>query len=1369
MQVLYAVYGVIQVALLALWAQPSTIRTKASIPNAVVSVIGACALGVLSHMEHQRTLRPSLILNIWLLITLLFDIAQVRTLWLQKYQPATAPAMAVSVAIKAGLVVVEAIEKRSILRGKRKAVTPESTAGFYNQAVFWWLNPLFIKGYSKSLELEELYGLDKHLSSGYLYPRVKTVWENLTAKGPHSLLLLFFQRFKWDFLCAVPPRLAYIGFTFCQPFLITQAVELSSQPITVASRNDGYGLIGAYLIVYVGIAITMAQYQHWTYRSITMARGGLISMLFAKTSLLKSDDVDPSASLTLMSADIERITNGWQTMHEIWANIIEIGVAIYLLERQLGAACGIPVGVAVGKCTPELGRSFIMGVHLTMYAVSLLGSVSILNIIMQSQAQWLEAIERRISATTTMLGSMKRVKMCALTEVFNSSLHGLRMEELSVSGRFRRLLIANLFFSFATQLIAPVLTFAVFSILALRDGNTTLTISKAFTSLSLFALLAEPLASLLMAMAQFAGSVGCFRRIQTFLEKNEHADARLQPFPDSFKKNASSQSNAESSQSDSSGAELFFHREKSPAREVLEKVMSPYSNPEGDALILRSASFGFDSEKESLIKSMDVKVPRAKLTMIVGPVGCGKTVLLKGLLGEIPTMSGTVQLFSEDVAYCEQSPFHMNGTIRDSVVMFEEFDDRWYNCVLEGCALDEDLQQLPLGDQTRIGSKGIALSGGQCQRLALARAAYARRDLCILDDIFSGLDRDTENRIFHSLLGKDGIFHRQCATVILASSSVKRLPYADYIVVLDGQGNVSEQGSFQELNASGGYVSNFDLPAPDWRFEAKETKFDQLFPPPTELVHGPIAVKATKGLSELELDANRRTGDLSVYAYYTKTVGKTAVISFIAAICGYVFAMAFPQVWLGWWATANADHPNQKLGYYLGIYALLGVGGLACLVVGCWELLVTMVPQAGEKFHRRLLDTVLAAPLSFFSTTDTGVTLNRFSQDLQLIDMDLPTSALNFFTAGVLCLAQIILIGITSTYAAVSFPIWFLALYLIQRFYLRTSRQLRFLDLEAKAPLYSQFTEILEGLMTVRAFGWQNDLEKKTSHLLDLSQRPFYLLWSVQRWLQLVLDLLVAAVAVLLMTLVSQLRGTIQGASVGIALLNVVLFSQHIKLVIQFWTMLETHIGAVARIKNFAARTDREGSSSEKTKPPPSWPAQGSMEFNSVYASYDSSRMVLKNLTMSVQAGDKIGVCGRTGSGKSSLILAIFGMIELHGGSIIIDGIDISTLSSEDVRSRVIGLPQDVFMIQGTVRLNVDPYKRSSDEAIIGALEDVRLWDVLEEKGGLDASIDAVSLSHGQKQLLCLAQALLRHSSILILDEATSRLVINPHYIKVRG
>ena len=348
MQVLYAVYGGIQVALVALWAGPSTITTRASVANAVVSLVAACALGILSFIEHQRTIRPSFILETFLLLTLFFDIAHSRTLWLSHYQPTIAAVTSVSTGIKLGLMVVEAISKRSVLRKGSQGTSTEATSGFYARTFFWWLNPLFRKGWSKSLAVEELFPLDKHLTTSFLYDAVKGPWDNLSSKGPRSLLYLFFRRFKWYFLCVVPPRLGYIGFTFSQPFLISEAIALVDQPINKSTDNAAYGMIGAYIIVYMGIAITMAQFQHWTYRSITMARGGLISMLFNKTTLVKPNDVDPSSSLTLMSADIERITTGWQHMHEIWANSLEVALAIYLLERQLGAACAIPLSVAVG-------------------------------------------------------------------------------------------------------------------------------------------------------------------------------------------------------------------------------------------------------------------------------------------------------------------------------------------------------------------------------------------------------------------------------------------------------------------------------------------------------------------------------------------------------------------------------------------------------------------------------------------------------------------------------------------------------------------------------------------------------------------------------------------------------------------------------------------------------------------------------------------------------------------------------------------------------------------------------------------------------------------------------------------------------------
>ncbi|KAL8722266.1 MAG: hypothetical protein Q9225_001213 [Loekoesia sp. 1 TL-2023] len=1329
---LYALLAILQIALVALWADNTAIRTRASVPNASISLVGILALGALSYAEHQRTIRPSLLLEAYLLLTLVFDAARVRTQWLQGYNNAPAAVSSAALAIKFCLLAVETVGKRKILRVEWAGQSPEATSGLFGKSLFLWLNRLFRTGFKKSLSVDDLTPLDKHLTSDYLYNRLHQPWADLPKKGPRSLLKLFFKRFKWRLLAAVPPRLGLIAFNFCQPFLIDRAIEFNQQPVNDSTTNAGYGLIGAYFLVYCGIAVTSGQYQHLTYRAITMARGGLISMMFDKTPLVQANGADPASSLTLMSADIERITNGWQTMHECWANVVEVAVAIYLLERQLGVACVIPLGVAI---------------------VSFLGSVFVMNLVVQRQALWLEAIERRISATATMLGSMKRVKMCGLTDTLFESLHNLRIRELKISKKFRRLLIGSMFFAYTTPVIAPVLTFTVFALVALRsNGGTTLDTSRVFTSLSLFALLAEPLASLIMAMMAFAGSLGCFDRIQEFLVASEHVDKRIRSHPDFDSLNASSTGG----HSNISTA----WTEKSISTTSSERPLMPFTRPGGggDAVAVEDGSFGYHPDKDALISAIQAKIPRGKFTMIVGPVGCGKTTLLKALLGEVPALGGTIKFLGSDIAYCDQSPFHMNGTIRESITAFSELDDRWYGTVVKACALTEDLRQMQLGDRTRIGSRGVALSGGQSQRVALARAAYARHDICILDDVLSGLDMDTENKVFHNLLGFDGLFRRLATTVILTSSSSRRLPFADHIIVLNEKGQIAEQGSFTELNFGGGYVSSLDLPQPDWRVRNQGTStLDHLLVSASE-DYLPI-LPHTKEVAEdpdTEFEANKRTGDLSIYAYYAKSVGWFAVVTFVVAISAYVFCISFPQIWLGWWAAANAKSPNQNLGYWLGIYALLGVAGLASLVISCWQIIITMVPQSGENFHWRLLNTVLSAPMSFFATTDTGITLNRFSQDLQLIDMDLPIAALNFFTAFMLCVAQIILIGVSSVYAAVSFPIWIIVLYFIQKYYLRTSRQLRFLDLEAKSPLYSQFTEMMAGLTTVRAFGWQHALEKKNRFLLDQSQRPFYLLFAVQRWLQLVLDLLVAAVAVMLMILVVELRGFLSGVYVGVALLNVILFSQHLKLVLQYWTMLETHIGAVARVRNFSSTVPTEDGPDENGSVPKDWPAQGAIELRSVDASYDNARKVLKGLTLSVQAGEKIGICGRTGSGKSSLIMAIFRMIELKGGSITIDGVDISTIPRKEVRSRIIGLPQDVFLLNGTVRLNIDPYKQASDQAIIGALQDVRLWNNISEKGGLDAEIDAINLSHGQKQLFCLAQALLRPSSILILDEATS-------------
>ncbi|KAL2832126.1 P-loop containing nucleoside triphosphate hydrolase protein [Aspergillus cavernicola] len=1312
--------GIVQLALTTQWALASAPRTDASVAANAFFTSAFFLLGLLSYTEHNFSVTPSFLLNVYLLITLLFDTVKTRTLWLRQTggtSETIAILTSVTVALKLLLLLLETVEKRSILRDEYRAYPPEATGGIFNKTFFWWLNPLFQQGFSKSLIFDDLYVLDKQLSSKRLHSTLETAWSKVIQRDPNTFLLVSLKTFKWPLCAVILPRALLVALNFCQPLLLHRSLSFSMEPVTDATNNIGYGLIGAYIFVYVGMGVTMGQQQHLTYRAITMIRGAMVSMVYKKACTLNLKDADPAESVTLMSADIERIVQGCQTMHEMWANVAEIALAIFLLERELGVACVVPVGVSI---------------------VALVGCLIGMALVVPRQAMWLEAIERRISATSSMLGSMKGIKMLGLQSSLMKCVHGLRIDELGISKKFRKLLVWNMAFAWITRIFAPIFAFGAFVGIAHNRGeDSALDTSIVYTALSLFALLADPLLSLVMALMAFAGSIGSFARIQVFLEKESHLDPRKKVLtcPSNALKESKqfalitqavvALSESGSSQSSDGSSASLTHR----------------------MIVVYNGSFGWDAQESSL-KNLSVTISTGNLCMLIGPSGCGKSTFLKAILGEVPCQGGTIQVATESVAYCDQSAWHMNGSIQECIVAMSAFDEAWYMSVINACALATDFEQLPHGDETVIGSNGISLSGGQSQRIAIARAVYARKELVIFDDVFSSLDVETENHIFHHLLGDYGLLRSINATILFGSSSVKRVPFADHIVVFNKHGYITEQGSFSALDSAGGYISGFSLNRPGTYVKIGKKHKPDL---------SKVQVSSMKGL-ETETGNYRGIGDISVYLYYVRSIGWLSTMLFVVAISGFIFSISFPSIWVKWWATSNEANPGKHTGYYLGIYAILGVIGMVCLIAGAWQMIIKMVPRSGETFHRQILNTVLSAPMLFFSTTDSGSILNRFSQDLQLIDMELPIAAINTFATFVLCLCQMVFMGIASKYAAISFPFVLLIVYAIQKIYLRTSRQLRFLDLEAKAPLYSHFTDSLSGLITLRAFGWQHSLQEKHYRLLDRSQRPFYLLYAVQRWLTLTLDLVVAGIAVVLIVIVVTLRGEISAGYVGVALLNVIMFGQSIKLLVTFWTNLETHIGSIQRVKSFTETVVSEDLPSERDPVPPNWPAEGNIEFRSLGAEYRALEPVLNDISVSIKAGEKIGICGRTGSGKTSLILSLFRMIELHSGSIVIDGLNITRLPRQEIRARLNGVSQSSLLIKGSVRLNANPTSAGSisDQVILSALKSVSLHTKVLENGGLDADIDDLHLSHGQKQLFCLARAILRPGNILILDEATS-------------
>ena len=398
----------------------------------------------------------------------------------------------------------------------------------------------------------------------------------------------------------------------------------------------------------------------------------------------------------------------------------------------------------------------------------------------------------------------------------------------------------------------------------------------------------------------------------------------------------------------------------------------------------------------------------------------------------------------------------------------------------------------------------------------------------------------------------------------------------------------------------------------------------------------------------------------------------------------------------------------------------------------------------------------------------------RFSQDMTLVDGELPNAYVETVLTAFQALVSAGLMVATAQYFLVTFPLVLLVLYFLQKFYLRTSRQIRLLDIEAKAPLYSHFQETLSGLATVRAFGWTRAFIDKHLELLDQSQRPFYLLYCIQRWLQVVLDLMVATLATILMMIVVGTRHEINPGLVGLGMLNVMTFNNNLTGLIKDWTQLEISIGAIARIRDFVRDTECEMKEQENTEPPENWPENGALQFKDFSASYsENSVPVLHGVSLDVKAGEKLGICGRSGSGKSSLLASLLHLLELRTGSISIDGKDIAYMPRDILRQRLNVITQEPYWITSeSVRFNMDPWYQYSadtklttsitccqthtDEQLTSALEKCQVWPIILAKGGLNVKMDADFLSHGQRQLFCLARAILRKSKVVILDEVSA-------------
>ncbi|KAF2418454.1 P-loop containing nucleoside triphosphate hydrolase protein [Tothia fuscella] len=742
---------------------------------------------------------------------------------------------------------------------------------------------------------------------------------------------------------------------------------------------------------------------------------------------------------------------------------------------------------------------------------------------------------------------------------------------------------------------------------------------------------------------------------------------------------------------------------------------------------------------QPILKSIDLEIASGSFVICAGPVGSGRTTLGKAILGEIAPTSGKISVMTKRIAYCSQNPWLPSTTVSKIIQGFPSqpyHDESLYKEVIRICCLEQDLHTFPANDNTVVGSRGINLSGGQKQRLAFARALYANCDILILDDSFSALDGETESRIVENLLSSSGLLKRSGSTLFWITNSCTWSSLSMEIEAID---------KIILRRASRG----------------KDKQSLRVIPPPGASIVGNVSVSL-----------DRATGDFALYktGFYFKSAGVFNIFLLCTCTASYSFFFTYQQQWIKYGTAAGS---NDMWFYAIGLFAMAGLALLSTWGT-MWTSSMRITPQSGINLHTIILQRVLSAPLSFFSKTESGSILNRFSQDIELVDNDLPVAIMSLAAQIFKLLVQASLLFVAQRLLLVSLPLTVLIVYLVQKAYLGTSRRLRLIELESRSAIFSSFSETIAGVSTIRAFGWEHDAQKENSRCLEQSQPPFYLLLCLQRWLNIVLDLLVAGFAVAFVTLAVLLTDTRAGA-VGVAL-NMVLIPM------ELWD-------------------------EEAPGLPQNWPPKGAVRIDGVTAGYSQDSVALDDITMCIEGGQTIVLCGRTGSGKSSVILTLLNLIDLHSGSIIVDDVDLADLQPSLIRQRCfVTVPQDsLFLPDASLRVNLDPQQQASPQLIIQTLRRMRLWQHFCNHEGTSDGVDVVRrsdadhsesfeestnildlplcslapLSEGQTQLFSFARALiqihpLEQSTgsvlppcrlIILLDEPTSSLDSNTEIV----
>ena len=1314
----------------------------------------------------------------------------------------------------------------------------EYTANIFSKITFQWMTPLMNMGYERPLELNDIWLVNPNRSANFLTDKLEKSFKRRVERGDkHPLLGAMHETFKVGFYVGASCQFVASILQVINPFILRYLISFAGEAYYASKFHTppphigrGVGLVVAVTCIQIIQNVCTNQMMYHGMVNGGQARGALISIVFDKTLKISSraraggHKVDPTKDtapqesiapgsdaekawlrrllpkrsqkpkgrapdtqgynngriVNLMSTDTYRVDQASGLFHIIWTAPVSLIVTLVLLLVNLQA-------------------SALAGYGLIVLSMPLLGKA------MKSLVVRRKAInkitDQRVSLTQEVLHAVRFIKFFGWETSFLKRLGNLRSQEI----RSIQVILAIRNGINAVSLAMPVFA-AMLAFIAYRYTHSGADFNPAliFSSLALFNSIRVPLNMLPLVIGQVTDAVSSVQRIQDFLLAEDEKDEAIW---DSESKDAIKLDSASFTWEKGldMGNEGEIDATKDAKQLKADQKATKKAKRESKRMSKNKDQEKHDSQVQAeerifTVNNLDFSVGRDELVAVIGGVGSGKTSLLAALAGDMRKTGGTMTLGSTR-AFCPQSAWIQNASVKENILFGQDYRRKWYNGVIDACALRPDLDMLPGGDLTEIGEKGITVSGGQKQRLNIARAIYFDSDIILLDDPLSAVDAHVGRHIMDEAIC--GLLKGKCR--VLATHQLWVLNRCDRIIWMD-EGQIRAFDTYTNLMASN---PDFKKLIANNAQEEKQQEEPEANVEENEEDKQAKRKKAKKQAALMQAE-ERATSSVawSVYSAYIKASGSIAVLPLVVLLLILAQgATITTSLWLSWW---TSDKFQYSTGTYVAGYAALGA--LQAILMFLYAIALSIFgTQASKVMLHRAITRVLRAPMSFFDTTPLGRITNRFSKDVDTMDNTL-TDNLRFFTMTLAMIVSVfILIIAYYYYFAVALAPLFIFFLFLSSFYRASAREVKRHESLLRSTVFARFSEAVTGVPTIRAYGLQERFRKSIREAVDDMDSAYFLTFANQRWLSTRLDVIGNCLIFVLGILVVTSRFSINPSTGGLVLSYILSIVQMIQFTIRQLAEVENNMNATERIHYYGVNLDEEAPLIlPDTKVTPEWPQKGQLEFSNVEMRYrDGLPLVLKGFNLSVTGGERIGVVGRTGAGKSSIMSTLFRLTELCGGSITIDGIDIANVGLETLRSRLSIIPQDPTLFRGTVRSNLDPFGKFTDHDLWNALHAADLVgevpadglespseiaSIVENEKTIEAAVDTASdaaakeaelqtpaspaspvhantnrvtldtpvneegsnFSLGQRQLMALARALVRNSRVIVCDEATS-------------